>query len=174
MPDPKPFFVLVVDDYPDSAEATAQLVGLYGYDAVAAHAYREALDVVAGGFAPDLAILDVRLPDGDGCDLAEELCRALGRRPVLVAVTGLQGRRRGAAPPGSTTYLSSRPTRRRCAPSSNGTRAANYPTRPSNGSASRAISASIFAASRRGRAVPSSIRFNPRRPSSVASTVVNG
>ncbi len=91
MPDPRPFRVLVVDDYPDTADATVQLTALYGYDARAACSCREALDAVASGFAPDVVLLDLRLSDGDGYALAEDLCRALARRPVLMVITALQG-----------------------------------------------------------------------------------
>lgn len=90
MPDPRPLRVLVVDDYPDTADATVQLTALYGYDARAACSCREARDLVAAGFAPDVALLDLNMSDGDGLGLAAELCAALARRPVLVAITGLQ------------------------------------------------------------------------------------
>lgn len=87
----QPFSVLVVDDYPDSAEATAQMIALYGYDARAARSCREARDLVATGFAPRVLLLDVWLQDGDGLSLAQELVAALARPPVLVAVTGMPG-----------------------------------------------------------------------------------
>jgi CheY-like chemotaxis protein len=88
---PQPFSVLVVDDYPDSADATAQMITLYGYDARAAHSCREARELVAGGFAPDLLLLDVLLKDGNGYALGAELSGRLARKPVLVAQTGLPG-----------------------------------------------------------------------------------
>jgi CheY-like chemotaxis protein len=83
--------VLVVDDHPDTAEATAQLLSLLGHDPRAAHCCAEARGVAAAGFVPDVVLLDVRLPDGDGYHLARELCGLIAARPVLVAVTGLQG-----------------------------------------------------------------------------------
>ena len=88
MPQPRPFRVLVVDDYPDTADATVQLTELYGYEARAACSCREALAVVAAGFTPDVVLLDLLLSDGDGYALAADLCAALPRRPVLVAITG--------------------------------------------------------------------------------------
>lgn len=87
----RPLRVLVVDDFPDSAETTAQLLSLHGHDARPVCSYDEAVRVVGGGFAPDVALLDLVLPDGDGCALADELCGALPARPVLVAVTGVPG-----------------------------------------------------------------------------------
>jgi CheY-like chemotaxis protein len=93
MPNPRQLRVLVVDDHPDTAEATAQLLVLHGLDARAAHSCAEACAAVGGAdpFVPDVVILDVRLPDGDGFTLAEELCRVLPARPGLIAHTGLPG-----------------------------------------------------------------------------------
>lgn len=85
--------VLVVDDHPDSADATAQLLALFGHDARAVHSCAEARAAVAGTdpFAPDVVILDLRLPDGTGFALATELAAALAVRPSFVAYTGLPG-----------------------------------------------------------------------------------
>ena len=85
--------VLVVDDHPDTAEATAQLLALHGHDARAARSCAEARAAVGGAdpFVPDVVILDVRLQDGDGFALAEELCRVLPVRPGLIAHSGLPG-----------------------------------------------------------------------------------
>jgi CheY-like chemotaxis protein len=86
----RPLGILVVDDYPDSAEATAQFLVLYGHDARTAHTCAEALAIVNGAaFMPDIVLLDIRLPDGNGFALGEELCRLLPVRPVLIAITGL-------------------------------------------------------------------------------------
>jgi len=87
----RPLQVLVVDDFPDSGETTAQLLALYGHDARTSRSRAEALRVVAGGFTPDVAVLDLRLGDGDGYDLAGELDCVMPRRPILIAVTGVQG-----------------------------------------------------------------------------------
>jgi CheY-like chemotaxis protein len=93
MPDPRPLRLLVVDDHPDSAEATAQLLALYGHDARAVHSCAEARDAVSGAtpFVPDVLLLDVLLPDGDGLTLGAELARLLPTRPVLIALTGVPG-----------------------------------------------------------------------------------
>lgn len=93
MPDLRQLRVLVVDDHPDSAEATAQLLALHGHDARAVHSCAETLAAVGGAdpFAPDVVVVDVRLPDGDGFMLAAELCRVLAARPGLIAHTGLPG-----------------------------------------------------------------------------------
>src|SRR5215211_4760837 len=87
MPNPRQLRVLVVDDHPDSAEAAAQLLALHGHDARAVHSCAETLAAVGGAdpFVPEVVVLDVRLPDGDGFALAEELCRVLPVRPGLLA-----------------------------------------------------------------------------------------
>lgn len=93
MPNPCSLRVLVVDDHPDSADVTAQLLALHGHDTRAVHSCAEARAAVAGAdpFAPDVVIFDVRLPDGDGFALAAELAAALPVRPAFVAHTGLSG-----------------------------------------------------------------------------------
>lgn len=85
--------VLVVDDYPDSADATAQLLALLGHDARAVFSCAEARAAVAGAdpFVPAVVVLDLRLPDGNGLALAAELAAALPARPVFVAYTGQPG-----------------------------------------------------------------------------------
>jgi CheY-like chemotaxis protein len=104
---PRPLNVLVVDDYPDSAEALAQLLDLMGHGARAACSCAEARDVVTGsaGFVPDVVILDVRLPDGDGFTLAAELCGLLPTRPVFVALTGLPNQESNCRAAGIDHYV---------------------------------------------------------------------
>lgn len=93
MPQPRPLRLLVVDDHPDSAEATAQLLAMYGHEARAVHSCAEAKAAVCGAdpFVPDVLLLDVRLPDGDGLSLGADLCALLPARPLLIALTGLPG-----------------------------------------------------------------------------------
>lgn len=91
-----PLSVLVVDDDPDGAESLAQLLRLSGYDARFACTCAEAVEV-ARRFAADAVILDLALPHIDGYETARRLCAVLGKRPLLVAVTGyhqLEGRSR--------------------------------------------------------------------------------
>jgi len=80
--------VLIVDDVPDIAYSLALALELAGHEPRQAHSGREALEIV-DGFAPDVAILDIGLPDMDGYALA----RALRERPtaadaLLIAVSG--------------------------------------------------------------------------------------
>ena len=70
--------ILVVEDDTISARALSRLLKFKGHAIEVAATCREAL-AAAEIFRFDLAILDLTLPDGDGCDL---LARLLTRRPV--------------------------------------------------------------------------------------------
>jgi CheY-like chemotaxis protein len=83
----KPLAVLVVDDYPDTAESVAMLLRGDGHDVRIAHSGAEAVKLL-GGWQPDVAVLDLKLPDMDGIELAERLCADSRTRPLLVAVSG--------------------------------------------------------------------------------------
>ncbi len=81
--------MLVVDDWIDSAEMLATFLMTQGHEAHVAVDGRSALDEAAR-LRPDVAILDIGLPDLDGCAVARELRKA---RPdiVLIALTGYSG-----------------------------------------------------------------------------------
>jgi DNA-binding response OmpR family regulator len=79
--------VLIVDDYPDTGESVAELLRLFGHHARVASNGKQALRL-AQSFAPDVVLLDIGLPDTDGYTVAGELCEMLGRRPLLIVVTG--------------------------------------------------------------------------------------
>jgi DNA-binding NarL/FixJ family response regulator len=78
--------VLVVDDHPSFRRSARLLLEAEGWSVVgeaadAAGAVRE-----AQALKPDLVLLDVNLPDGDGRDVARELAAADGApRIVLVS-----------------------------------------------------------------------------------------
>ena len=82
--------VLVVDDYRDAADSTAAVLAAHGHDARTAYCCTGAVREVEH-FRPAVVVLDLRLGDGTGYALAGELVRALGYRPVLVAMTGVGG-----------------------------------------------------------------------------------
>jgi CheY-like chemotaxis protein len=86
--DAGPTRVLVVDDNDDAAQAIAALLELEGHGVRTAASAREALDVIAE-FAPDVAFLDIGLPDLNGYELAVAI-RASPRfaKMRLVALTG--------------------------------------------------------------------------------------
>jgi CheY-like chemotaxis protein len=80
--------VLVVDDYPDAADMLAEALEMMGHQVVIAHDGETALNV-ATEQAPQIALLDLRLPRMDGFELATKLKEKHGAALVLVAMTGL-------------------------------------------------------------------------------------
>lgn len=79
--------VLVVDDYPGSAQASCLLLAMLGHEAHAASCGADAL-AVAAEFQPDIVILDIGLPDVSGYQVARELRLRGGKRPYIAAMTG--------------------------------------------------------------------------------------
>jgi len=80
--------VLVVDDYPDSAETASMLLAIYGHECRTAITGQGALEEAAA-FDPHIVILDIGLPDMSGYEVARALrARAAGRPLYLAAVTG--------------------------------------------------------------------------------------
>ena len=73
--------VLVVEDDEEMARLNARFLRHSGYDAVIAHSAKEAL-AFAASHAPDLLVLDIQLPDGDGLSICEEIRRS-GATPVV-------------------------------------------------------------------------------------------
>jgi CheY-like chemotaxis protein len=79
--------VLVVDDHPDSAEASCILLTLLGHEACAVTSGREAL-VEVERWHPDIVICDIDLPDISGYDIARTIRSQHGNELYLVALTG--------------------------------------------------------------------------------------
>ena len=77
--------LLVVDDEPNIRELLSTSLRFAGFDVVAAGNGREALAAV-DEHSPDLAVLDVMLPDMDGFTLTRRL-RAAGRHFPVVFLT---------------------------------------------------------------------------------------
>lgn len=93
-----PFQVLLVEDDVDIREAIADLLEEFGYAVRTACNGREALDILATGYLPDLILLDLMMPVMDGWALKAELAESkeLQAIPVVVLtadvnVTGLAG-----------------------------------------------------------------------------------
>lgn len=80
--------VLIADDNRDSAESLGMLLSLEGHEVHVAYTGGEAL-ALAVAKPPELAFLDIGMPDMDGFELARRLRSVpFGHRPTLVAVTG--------------------------------------------------------------------------------------
>lgn len=83
-----PLSVLIVDDYEDAADSTAELLVLCGHAVRVVRCGADALREVAAEM-PDVVLLDIGLPDMDGWQVAERMRRqAKGKQPLVVAVTG--------------------------------------------------------------------------------------
>jgi CheY-like chemotaxis protein len=99
--------VLVVDDNVDGADSLVQLLRMKGYTAEAAHDAASAL-MMFEALRPDVAVLDIGLPDMDGYALARKMREQAGDRlPRLIALTGygLEGDRELAAAAGFDLHL---------------------------------------------------------------------
>jgi two-component system CheB/CheR fusion protein len=80
--------VLIVDDEPDIATTLADILEQQGHATRTAERGAAALELCRS-FAPDVALLDLGLPDLDGYELARRM-RTLKRDVVLVAMTGYE------------------------------------------------------------------------------------
>jgi CheY-like chemotaxis protein len=80
--------VLVVDDNLDAAESLVELLRLMGHDVRAAHDGVAAV-AAAAEFRPDLALIDIGLPELNGYEVAHRIREAADSRDMLlVALTG--------------------------------------------------------------------------------------
>ena len=75
--------VLVVDDNRDSADTMVHVLGLLGHEARAAYGAAQAAEV-ASSFAPQVVLLDLNMPDGDGFAVMRQL-RAQSAQPLYIA-----------------------------------------------------------------------------------------
>jgi len=80
--------ILIVDDDPDVRDLVRYELEARGWDVVEASTAAEVAPALAAG-APDLILLDLRLPDQDGLTLAARL-RASSSIPIIM-LTGLGG-----------------------------------------------------------------------------------
>jgi CheY-like chemotaxis protein/anti-sigma regulatory factor (Ser/Thr protein kinase) len=79
--------ILVVDDNKDAADSLALLCQTDEHIACTAYNAYEAL-AVSPQFAPDVALLDIGLPEMNGYELAARLRECCPQPPLLIAVTG--------------------------------------------------------------------------------------
>ncbi|HEY2464386.1 MAG TPA: response regulator [Steroidobacteraceae bacterium] len=80
--------VLVADDNRDAAETMSMLLKLSGHEVYLAHSGSEAFEV-AKRERPDIAVLDIGMPDLNGYELAKRIRnQAWGAGMKLIAVTG--------------------------------------------------------------------------------------
>jgi DNA-binding response OmpR family regulator len=75
--------LLVVDDDPDILHVLKANLGLYGYEAALAGDWATAKQVLSEQ-VPDLVILDLTLPDGNGLDICREFKAENPKIPVIM------------------------------------------------------------------------------------------
>jgi CheY-like chemotaxis protein len=86
---PTPLRVLLIEDHPDLAAATADFLSAEGLDVRTALSGREALDVAAA-FQPQVLLCDINLPDMSGLDLIRELkSNVSSQRTYFVILTAM-------------------------------------------------------------------------------------
>jgi CheY-like chemotaxis protein len=81
----QPFTVLLVEDHKESASALGFLLRYEGFTVRCASNVNQALHLAAHENV-DIVVSDIRLPDGDGCDLMAQLHSRYGLQGI--AVTG--------------------------------------------------------------------------------------
>jgi CheY-like chemotaxis protein len=79
--------ILVVDDYTDTVESLALLLGVHGYEVQTARDGSEAI-TAARAQRPEVVLLDIGLPRMDGWQVARRLRQELAGPLVIIAVTG--------------------------------------------------------------------------------------
>jgi CheY-like chemotaxis protein len=87
--------ILVVDDDPDMQDVMVLTLEAGDYQVCRASNGQEALERVAE-CAPDLILLDMRMPVMDGWTFAEELRRRYGHRTPIVVCTAAEDAQRRA------------------------------------------------------------------------------
>jgi CheY-like chemotaxis protein len=80
--------VLVVDDLRDSADSLAKVLEAMGHQVRVAYDGRQAV-MVAEQFRPDVALIDLGMPDVDGYEVCRRIrAQAWGAKILLIAQTG--------------------------------------------------------------------------------------
>jgi two-component system, OmpR family, KDP operon response regulator KdpE len=87
MPDPRPT-ILIVEDEPDIRQFLRSAFALEGYRVVEATSGRRAA-IDAGTHKPDLAIVDLGLPDIDGVDVIRRIREWSPSPQQLLTETGI-------------------------------------------------------------------------------------
>ena len=82
--------VVLVDDDIDACQTLSELLKIDGYSVRIANTAQDAITAV-NEYQPVCALLDLGLPDFDGCELSKRLRAAHGSDLVLIAVTGRAG-----------------------------------------------------------------------------------
>ncbi len=79
--------ILLIEDNPDGRNSLTLLLKLVGHEVEAAEDGRRGIEAATAS-PPDVALIDIGLPDMDGYQVATHLRGVLGKQTVLVALTG--------------------------------------------------------------------------------------
>jgi CheY-like chemotaxis protein len=96
--------ILVVEDDPDLAALEADVLQESGHQVEIASNGREALDAVQRA-APDLILLDMKMPVMGGREFAEEYRRREPKAAPIVVVTAADDAQRRAAEVGASAWM---------------------------------------------------------------------
>ena len=77
--------VLIVDDHAGFRASARRMLECEGYDVVGEAEDGSSALAAAQELRPDLVLLDVNLPDGDGRDIAARLCEEAGVAVLLIS-----------------------------------------------------------------------------------------
>jgi CheY-like chemotaxis protein len=93
--------ILVVDDDPENLSGMCELLAFWGYEAEGVADGKAALEA-AGRRCPDVAVMDLGLPDGDALHVIEEL-KALA--VFVIAFSGWDKAEPGALAAGADAFV---------------------------------------------------------------------
>ena len=96
--------VLVIEDEPQMRRFLRATLRAHGYQVIEAATAREGL-AHAAGHNPEVVLLDLGLPDGDGLDVARELRRSTGAPIIVLSARGREQDKVAALDLGADDYL---------------------------------------------------------------------
>ena len=80
--------MLIVEDHADALDTLARLLTIGGHRVEVADTGSQGIERALES-QPQVALIDIGLPDMDGYEVAKQLRTALGDRVFLIALTGL-------------------------------------------------------------------------------------
>lgn len=85
---PRSLRIIVADDDPDQVITLTTILRHEGHEVCALHRGKHLLQTIED-FAPDVLIIDLKLPDASGFEIAEEIRARFGSRLLLIAISGV-------------------------------------------------------------------------------------
>jgi DNA-binding NarL/FixJ family response regulator len=76
--------VLIVDDHPSFRASARRMLEAYGYEVIGEAGDGGAALLAAGRLRPEIVLLDVRLPDVNGFEVARSLVECAGPAPLVI------------------------------------------------------------------------------------------